>query len=196
MDVQEILARKKQLRTEMKHRRDQMAAAEVQHCSQQIRQRVEELNPMQEAQNIMAFASINNEVDLMPLMEKWRQQGRTILLPRVEAQGKLVAVEWTGWEDIQAGPFGIREPLGKAFDPRLIEAVLVPGLVFDYKGYRIGYGKGNYDRFLPHLSDSAFICGVCYEFQVVENIFPHQHDIPMHWIVTDHSELVISWDYF
>ena len=104
--------------------------------------------------------------------------------------------EWTGWEDIQAGPFGIREPLGKAFDPRLIEAVLVPGLVFDYKGYRIGYGKGYYDRFLPHLSDSAFICGVCYEFQVVENIFPHQHDIPMHWIVTDHSELVISWDYF
>ncbi len=196
MDVQDILTGKKQLRTEMKDRRGQMAVAEAQDCSQRIRQRVEELNPMQEAQNIMAFASINNEVDLMPLMEKWRQQGRTILLPRVEAQGKLVAVEWTGWEDIQAGPFGIREPLGKAFDPRLIEAVLVPGLVFDYKGYRIGYGKGYYDRFLPHLSDSAFICGVCYEFQVVENIFPHQHDIPMHWIVTDHSELVISWDYF
>ena len=196
MDVQEILARKKQLRTEMKHRRDQMAAAEVQHCSQQIRQRVEELNPMQEAQNIMAFASINNEVDLMPLMEKWRQQGRTILLPRVEAKGRLVAVEWTGWDEIQAGPFGIREPLGEAFDPLHIDAVLVPGLVFDYKGYRLGYGKGYYDRFLPQLSDPAFICGVCYEFQVVENIFPHQHDIPMHWIVTDHSELVISWDYF
>ena len=194
--MQEILTRKKQLRTEMKDRRGQMAAAEVKHFSQQIRQRVEELNPIQEAHHIMAFASINNEVDLLPLMEKWHQEGRTILLPRVEAKGQLEAVEWTGWEDIQAGPFGIREPLGTAFAPRRIDAVLVPGLVFDYKGYRLGYGRGYYDRFLPHLSDAAFFCGVCYEFQVVENVFPHEQDIPMHWIVTDHSELVLSWDYF
>ena len=194
--MQEILTRKKQLRMEMNERRGQMAAAQVKDLSQQIQQRVEELYPMQEAHHIMAFASINNEVDLMPLLENWRQEGRTILLPRVEAKGRLVAVEWTGWDEIQAGPFGIREPLGEAFDPLHIDAVLVPGLVFDYKGYRLGYGKGYYDRFLPQLSDPAFICGVCYEFQVVENVFPHQQDVPMHWIVTDHSELVIIWDYF
>ena len=127
--MQEILTRKKQLRTEMKDRRGQMAAAEVKHFSQQIRQRVEELNPIQEAHHIMAFASINNEVDLLPLMEKWHQEGRTILLPRVEAKGQLEAVEWTGWEDIQAGPFGIREPLGTAFAHRSIDAVLVTGFV-------------------------------------------------------------------
>lgn len=144
----------------------------------------------------MAYASINNEVDLVPLMGKWHQEGRTILLPRVEANGRMEAVKWTGWDKVKSGPFGIREPLGEPFDPDQIDAVLTPGLVFDYKGFRLGYGKGFYDRFLPRLNESAFICGVCYEFQVIENAYPHKEDIPMHWIVTDHSELVINWNYF
>ncbi|HOQ09196.1 MAG TPA: 5-formyltetrahydrofolate cyclo-ligase [Syntrophomonadaceae bacterium] len=194
--MQDILAWKKQIRNEMKERRQQLSPAEVEQLSQQIRQRIEELYPIQKAGRIMAYASIGNEVNLVPLLEKWRREGRTILLPRVERGGRMEAVVWTGWDQVQSGPFGIREPLGEPFDPAAIDAVLTPGLVFDYKGYRLGYGKGYYDRFLPRLRSSAFICGICYEFQVVENVFPHEGDIPMHWIVTDRSELVISWDYF
>jgi 5-formyltetrahydrofolate cyclo-ligase len=194
--MQDILARKKQIRAEMKERRQNLPPAEAERFSRQVRQRLEELNPIQNANSIMAYASINNEVDLVPIMEKWHQEGRTILLPRVEADGRMEAVKWTGWNQIKSGPFGIREPLGEAIDPAGIDVVLTPGLVFDYKGYRLGYGKGYYDRFLTRLSDSAFICGVCYEFQVIENVYPHSKDIPVHWIVTDHSELVISWDYF
>jgi len=194
--MQDILAWKKQIRKEMKERRQQLSPAQVEQLSRQVRQRVEELYPVQEASNIMAYASIGNEVNLLPLLEKWRQEGRTILLPRVESGGRMEAVIWTGWDRIKSGPFGIREPLGEPFDPASIDVVLTPGLVFDYKGYRLGYGKGYYDRFLTRLSPSAFFCGIGYEFQVIENVHPHPGDIPMHWIVTDHSELVISWDYF
>lgn len=194
--MQDILAWKTQIRNEMTERRRQLSPAQAEQFSQQVRQRIEELQPIREARNIMAYASIGNEVNLLPLLEKWHQEGRTILLPRVESGGRMEAVPWTGWEQVKSGPFGIREPLGEPFDPAAIDAVLTPGLVFDYKGYRLGYGKGYYDRFLPRLSSSAFICGISYEFQVVENVYPHAKDIPMHWIVTDHSELVISWDYF
>ncbi|HAA08579.1 MAG: 5-formyltetrahydrofolate cyclo-ligase [Syntrophomonadaceae bacterium] len=194
--MQDILAWKKQIRNEMKERRQKMTSTEVEQLSGQVRQRLEELNPIQNARSIMAYASINNEIDLVPLMVKWHEEGRTILLPRVEDNGRMEAVKWTGWDQIKSGPFGIREPLGEPFDPALIDVVLTPGLVFDYKGYRLGYGKGYYDRFLPRLSNSAFICGIGYEFQVIENVYPHEGDIPMHWIVTDHSELVIDWNYF
>lgn len=194
--MEDILAWKKQIRNDMKEQRQRLSTAQVEKLSRQVRERVEELYPIREARSIMAYASIGNEIDLRPLIEKWHRQGRTILLPRVEAGGIMEAVVWNGWEQIKPGPFGIQEPLGEPFDPAKIDAVLTPGLVFDYKGYRLGYGKGYYDRFLTRLSPSAFICGVCYEFQVIENVYPHEADIPMHWIVTDHSELVISWDYF
>lgn len=194
--MQDILAWKKEIRQDMVFRRKALTVEEVQQLSGQIALKVEELHPVKDAQCIMAYASIGNEVDLLPLIEKWRQEGRTILLPRVEAGGRLEAIRWDGWDNIKPGPFGIREPVGDAFDPAQIEVVLAPGLVFDFKGYRLGYGKGYYDRFLPRLNDQAFICGVCYEFQVVEDVHPHPADIPMHWIITDRSELVINWNYF
>ena len=73
-----------------------------------------------------------------------------------------------------------------------IDVVLVPGLVFDSSGHRLGYGKGYYDRFLSLLYPHTFICGVCYDFQVADNVFPHPGDIPMHCIVTEKSEIVIK----
>lgn len=194
--MQDIAAWKRELRQTMAKQRTALTTAQVQYYSGQIKDKIMELEPVHKAARIMAFAGIRNEVDLLPLLEQWRQEGRTILLPRVEENGRMEAVQWKGWEHIKPGPFGIREPVGEPFDPAQIDVVLSPGLVFDYRGYRLGYGKGYYDRFLPRLRPHAFICGVCYEFQVVENVHPHAGDIPVHWIVTDRSELVINWDYF
>jgi 5-formyltetrahydrofolate cyclo-ligase len=121
---------------------------------------------------------------------------RTVLLPRTKKTGDMEAVKFTGWEHILRSPYGILEPEGEAYPVDEIDVVIVPGLVFDFKGYRLGYGKGYYDRFLKQLRPEAFICGVAYEFQVVEKVFPHEKDLPVHWIVTEKSELVIDWDYF
>lgn len=188
--------KRQEMRRKMTAIRNQLTLAEVTQYSQQIADRVSQFQPLQKAQVIMGFAAFKNEVRLMPLLEKWKTQGRTILLPRVEKAGNMVAVEYTGRENTAAGPFGIREPLGEPFDTSKIEVVLTPGLVFDYKGFRLGYGKGYYDRFLPRVNPQAFLCGVCYEFQIVENIFPTGSDWPVHWIVTDRSEVVVNWDYF
>jgi len=183
------------LRNEMKKLRQELDPAARQQASQKIANCLSELGPIQKAQTIMGFAPIQNEVDLIPFLESRYQQGQTILLPRVE-DGKLVAVEWTSWQNTALSAFGIREPLGPAYPLEKIEVVLLPGLAFDGNGYRLGYGKGYYDGFLPLLKQDAFKCGVCYEFQVVDNIFPHAGDIPMHWIVTEKSELLIDGDFF
>jgi len=184
------------LRAEMGQRRSRLDGAQVEAFSRAITAKLMALEPLIQARTIMGFASIGNEVDLRPWLSAQMERGKTILLPRVEGEGILAAVEFKGWASTLPGPFGIPEPAGAKTPPEEIEAVIVPGLVFDPRGYRLGYGKGYYDRFLKLLRPTTFICGVCYEFQVADDIFPHTGDVPVHWIVTEKSELLINWDFF
>lgn len=186
---------KQSIRSEMKKRRMELGQEERERASALIAVTLKQLEPIQKAETIMGFASINNEVEIMPFLEEQRNMGKRILLPRVEGD-QIVAVEWQGWEDTRISTFRICEPLGTAYPPEEIDAVLIPGLVFDGKGYRLGYGKGFYDRFLPLLRSNAFKCGIAYEFQVLDNVFPHERDVPLHWIVTEKSELLIDGDFF
>lgn len=73
---------------------------------------------------------------------------------------------------------------------------MVPGVAFDGNGHRLGYGRGFYDRFLPGLPPSVFLCGVAYEFQIVDAVFPEEQDIPMHWIVSEQSEVAVDMRFF
>ena len=184
------------LRIEMMKRRAAMSQEQVQWLSAAIVTRMADLVPLIRAQRIMVFASINNEVDLRPFIQQQAEQGKIIFLPRTNKDGNLDAVEFKGWENTKTGAFGICEPQGEETDIAQIEAVIVPGLVFDGHGFRLGYGKGYYDRFLCLLASTVFTCGVCYEFQVVDNVYPHIGDVPVHWIVTEKSELAINWDFF
>ena len=186
---------KQLLREEMNFRRLHLCSQEVEEFSALIGQKLGELKPCKKARSIMGFASIKNEVNLAIFLEQAAKQGKTILLPRVE-KGNLAAVEFQGWQSTTRGAFGIREPVGSPYPPKDIDVVLVPGLVFDFQGHRLGYGKGFYDRFLAALPDTTFICGVAYEFQIVKDIRPHGQDVPVNWIVTEKSELAFNWDFF
>lgn len=181
-----------ELRLQMINRRGNLTADKVEAMSQQITARIDDQEPLCNAQHVMGFASIRNEINLAGWIKRQAQLGRILLLPRVEKNGQLEAIEFRGWEHTAAGPFGIREPVGVPFDPQLIDAVLVPGLVFDAQGYRLGYGKGYYDRFLPRLRQDVFFCGLCYDFQVVDNVYPHPGDIPVHYILTEKSVIAVN----
>jgi len=67
--------------------------------------------------------------------------------------------------------------------------VAVPGLVFDRRGNRIGWGRGYYDAFLAALGRRAHRVGLAYDFQVVEAIEHDGHDVPMDLVVTEHATL-------
>lgn len=193
--VKPSMAVRDSLRKQMMARRNGLSNLEVDKLSQQVCRRLKELQPLAQAEVIMGYSSIKNEVNLIPWLQKLKQQGRTILLPRVQ-ENRLVAVELKEEEDMDRSSFGICEPRGEPFADNKIDVVLVPGLVFDVNGYRLGYGKGYYDRFLPRLGKHCFNCGVCYEYQVVDNVCPHSKDVPVHWIVTDRSEIAVDMNFF
>ncbi|MBX3141274.1 MAG: 5-formyltetrahydrofolate cyclo-ligase [Trueperaceae bacterium] len=83
--------------------------------------------------------------------------------------------------------FGQPEPAAGTpeVDPRGIDVVLVPGLAFDVRGYRLGYGKGYYDRLLPLLRPDAAVVGVTLEALVVPELPHEEHDFRMGYLVTE-----------
>ncbi|SHG38896.1 5-formyltetrahydrofolate cyclo-ligase [Thermosyntropha lipolytica DSM 11003] len=184
-----------ELRRIISEKRKSLTPEEVEGLSRRICEKLGQIDKIAHARVIMGFSSIRNEVNLMPWLETLRRE-KIIVLPRVIDEENMEAIEYRGREYTKSGPFGIVEPVGEPFDPQKIDVVLVPGLVFDVKGYRLGYGRGYYDRFLPRLRKDAFLCGVCYDFQVVETVYPHAADFPVHWIVTDKSEVAVNWNYF
>ena len=130
---------------------------------------------------VAAFASIRGEIDTYPILEGVLSTGKRLALPHVSKdKTQLRFYEVKNLNTLTPGEFGILcpEPVhAVAMDK--IDLILVPGLAFDLKGYRLGFGKGYYDRALPNLRPDALSVGLCYSFQLVDTVPAGTHDIPV-----------------
>lgn len=148
------------------------------------------------ARSILAYLPFHGEVDLTYLYDVWEKQGKRLAFPRVtdKASGAMeavfVSVPWR--LNVKPGAFGILEPTA-ASDPVSLESldlVCVPGVAFDLSMYRLGFGGGFYDRFLPRLADSAKCIGIAYDFQIVEEVPTEIYDVPLDGLCTEQR---LSW---
>lgn len=134
-----------------------------------------------DAQTILLYHALPDEVSTLPLLNAW--QDKTLLLPRVIDEEQMELCRYTCPEDLQQGAFGIMEPCGEVFtDYAAIDVAIVPGMAFDSKGHRLGRGKGYYDRFLS-LTPSIYKIGVCFPFQLVEEVPTGAHDVCMDEVI-------------
>ena len=129
-----------------------------------------------------------NEFNSLLLVDwlKEKHPGIKILLPKSNIQEHtLVHIVWNDQTALAMNEWGITEPEdGEETDPLQIDVVIVPLLVFDKKGNRIGYGKGFYDRFLSACRSDTIKIGVSL-FEPVENIEDtDEHDIPLDICIT------------
>ena len=100
--------------------------------------------------------------------------------------------------DFVVHPYGMREPNPMTctpFPPDQIDLIIVPGVAFDRKGHRLGYGGGYYDRFLPQCPQSVWM-GLAFEAQLVSDTFPQPWDLPLHYIVTENDRLICQENSF
>ena len=135
------------------------------------------------ANTVLLYHSLNDEVDTHAFIQKWSSEKR-ILLPVVVGDDLELRI-YTGPEDMSiSGIYGIAEPTGEIFtDYAAIDFIVVPGVAFDAKGNRLGRGKGYYDRLLPRIP-SAYKAGICFPFQLVEEVPAESFDIRMDIIIT------------
>lgn len=132
---------------------------------------------------IMAFFPLWDEIDIKPFISDALSKGKTILLPEVIDGENMQLRRLTADARMTQGALGTSVPAGEVFtDYGAIDTVIVPGVAFDKHCNRMGRGKGYYDRFLP-LIKNAYKIGVCFPFQLQENIPHEDHDIIMNEVI-------------
>lgn len=136
---------------------------------------------------VMAYAPVRGEVDPLPFVGDLLAQGLEVAFPAVVAGRGLVARRVSDLAQLVPGTFGILEPSPERpeADPAEIGLVLVPAVAYDRRGFRLGYGGGYYDRFLPLLRPGAVTVGLAYERLLVDALPTEAHDRPVRWVVTE-----------
>ncbi len=141
------------------------------------------------ANSVMLFLSMESEVETSTLALSAWQAGKSIIVPRVLWQERAIEpVEVTSLET-ESNPNlpGMRQPKkGTPVPLSMIDLVAVPGLAFDLHGYRVGRGKGFYDRFLSQAELCGTTVALCFDEQLLTDLIPVEpHDVPVEMIITD-----------
>lgn len=139
------------------------------------------------ARTILLYLGFKNEVETEPLFRWGWQQGKIMAAPAtISRERKLIPVALDSFDELHISSFGVREPrLTEGVPVESIDVVVLPGIAFDKQGYRIGYGGGYYDRFLPLLSPHTLTIGVAYQLQFLDHVPTEEHDVPLDMIVTE-----------
>ncbi len=175
---------KQKLREIILEKRNSLTKEDILKKSNKIMEKLFSLPEFKKAKKIMFYVSKDNEVFTHNMIKELINK-KKILVPVTDYENKnLIISELKNFSDLEPGYYGVLEPKKiKKVNPKDIDIVIVPGVVFDKKGNRIGYGKGYYDIFLKKTK--AFKIGLAFDFQVVEEIKKEEFDVAIDIIVTE-----------
>lgn len=171
---------KKELRKHIKELKKQHSAEQLKAQSETIMQKLESHPDFAKANIVMLYYSLPDEVQTAEFIAKWRNR-KQIILPTVVGDD-IIPVKLDADTTFAKGDFDIQEPQAAQYDGNY-DLVIVPGVAFDSNGNRIGRGRGYYDRFLCKHSNVKKI-GICFDFQLVDEIPTEPTDIKMDEIIT------------
>ncbi len=180
-----LIERKKALRRLMREREPEVSAAELAAASARLCERLRPAQVWKESRRILSFLPMPGEPDVRPLLEQALADGKTLALPRFNAQrGDYDICLTRDLAALETGHWGIPEPGANRplLKPEWLDFVLVPGLAYDMMGRRLGRGKGYFDRLLAGVQ--GLKCGVAFDWQVVEEVPAGPHDVGMDWLLT------------
>lgn len=179
---------KADLRTLMKRRREAMSEDEREALSIRAVQRLFSLPEMTHCRIVMSYMPIRNEVDTLRFNKDILDANKQLCLPRVRNEKDMDAFFITDFKlELAQGHFNIQEPLFalEPVNPATINIIILPGLAFDTRGNRLGFGKGYYDRFIERIDEKCLKIGLAYGFQVVEGIEAEPWDRKLDLVVTE-----------
>ncbi|MEO9532115.1 MAG: 5-formyltetrahydrofolate cyclo-ligase [Crocinitomicaceae bacterium] len=174
--------KKKELRKIYKEKRTALTNKERNQYSEKILDSLKDLVNLK-GKVVSVFAPIERfaEINTYPLLVA---KESTFVLPVMKGDD-LIHVQFEELKQLEVNDWGIPEPTyGEDFDPQAIDIVIVPMLVFDLKGYRVGYGKGFYDQFLAQCRKDAQFIGLSIfdPIECIEDV--HENDVQLHQIIT------------
>lgn len=172
--------------------RDALDADTLRQRSAAVRERLCALEVYRAAKTVHLFMPFGSEPDTRLILEDlWARKVRAVL-PRVAPDRRLDHLAVTGWDELEPGAYGIGEPVAgcPAVDPAEVELICVPGVAFDRRGGRLGYGGGYYDRFLEACP--APRVALAFALQIVPEVPREDHDLLVDTIVTDRGVIATA----
>lgn len=141
-----------------------------------------------EAKSIAIYYSTEEEVDTIKLIEYSLQDNKKVYLPRVIGKRQMVFYQITDLNpnNFTKSKFGIFEPIESTTTSK-IDLTIVPGICFDKKKYRIGYGGGFYDTYLKN--NKTYKIGICFDCNLIDTIPINKYDIPMDMVITEKNTI-------
>lgn len=139
------------------------------------------------ARTVLAYSALRFEIDPRAAVERAWALGKTVALPRTLSETRALSLHaYHPGDALLEGGFVIQEPLPSApqVDDQSVDLVLVPGLAFDARGHRLGFGQGFYDRVLPRLTRAVRV-GLCYELSLLVEVPNAPHDAPVDFVITE-----------
>lgn len=187
---------KKEIRSRLKKQRSLLGTDECHSMSHEIYKRLIALELDRDYDNILLYSAIRNEVNTDEYFAYLINKAKKIYYPRV-CGDEMSFYRVSSLDELNCGSFNINEP---DMTDEYTEAdgralMIVPGLGFSDTGYRIGYGKGFYDRYLSSFTkrDTVMAVGVGYDFQLLGNVtFEDEYDVPLDGVITDKREVFID----
>jgi 5-formyltetrahydrofolate cyclo-ligase len=177
---------KNQQRKHIQNIRDALSTYDLLRKSNEIVKRLKNIHELDQSTVVACYISFDNEVYTHGFIREYIKQ-KEILIPFIDRQTKKLHLSHLkNWKELQSGCYGILEPEKSSLrikKPSIVDVFLIPGIVFDRYGNRIGYGCGYFDKLLSKLDATKI--GLAFDFQVLERI-PHEpHDIKMDYILTE-----------
>jgi 5-formyltetrahydrofolate cyclo-ligase len=187
---------KRKIRHEFLASRNRMSPDSVMVYSAGIFAGIKKLPAYEKAKTVMFYLSFGSEVVTDFMINSAFGSGKVVAVPAIKNFGyeKMYAVKISKLEDACLSVYGIRQPeinSGSIIEKDNIDLIFVPGVAFDIKGYRTGYGKGCYDRWLKSVSFEKTV-GLAYDFQVTNQLPIGKYDIPVGVIVTEERVIQIK----
>lgn len=141
---------------------------------------------------LMLYMPLGNETDTTKIIKRAYEDGKKVVFPVTERESGVITPYFADENAVfEKGAFNVNEPKnGAKADLPDIDVILVPGIAFDRKGARVGFGKGCYDRLLKDTD--AVKAGFCYDFQVCDGIPAEKHDVTMDFLVTETEMITIK----
>ena len=179
--------RRQGIRKEARRRRDSIPP-EVRHeLSRDINARVIDYIKAQAIETVMLYLSMGSEVETSDLLAYLLRADKIALAPTIEAK-RLVPrrITDTGTQLVRHR-YGMLQPnqdVCPKFPVNQINLIIVPGIAFDLKRYRIGYGGGYYDRFLPKCPQAIWM-GLAFKEQIIRDTLPQAWDVALHYVFSE-----------
>lgn len=179
--------KRQRIREEMLRKRDSIPSAVRHELSRIINTRTIDFIETQAINSVMLYLSIRSEVDTHDLLAYLLRTNKIALAPAIEAKHLVPRRITNTSTQLVRHRYGMLQPdqdVCPKFPLNQIDLIIVPGIAFDLKKYRIGYGGGYYDRFLPKCQQATWI-GLAFEDQIIRDTLPQSWDVALHFIFSE-----------